>query len=67
MLEEYHARRAERPDDWGDEMEAVARGQPWSVVAANIASTRVYDREAFEATAGDDLPWTTDEALTGRG
>jgi hypothetical protein len=48
-------------------MEAVARGQPWSVVAANIASTRVYDREAFEATAGDDLPWTTDEALTGRG
>jgi hypothetical protein len=32
-----------------------------SLVAANIASTRVYDREAFEATAGDDLPWTTDE------
>jgi hypothetical protein len=30
-----------------------------SLVAANISQTRVYDREAFEATAGDDLPWTT--------
>jgi hypothetical protein len=29
-----------------------------SLVAANLAQTRVYDREAFEATAGDDLPWT---------
>jgi hypothetical protein len=30
-----------------------------NLVAANIGQTRVYDREAFEATAGRDLPWTT--------
>ena len=30
-----------------------------NLVAANISQTRVYDREAFEATAGRDLPWTT--------
>jgi hypothetical protein len=30
-----------------------------SLVAGNIGRTRVYDREAFEATAGHDLPWTT--------
>jgi hypothetical protein len=29
-----------------------------SLVAGNIGRTRVYDREAFEATAGHDLPWT---------
>ncbi|HSO54055.1 MAG TPA: CehA/McbA family metallohydrolase [Actinomycetes bacterium] len=29
-----------------------------SLVAGNISQTRVYDREAFEATAGQDLPWT---------
>ena len=29
-----------------------------SLVAGNIGQTRVYDREAFEATAGQDLPWT---------
>jgi hypothetical protein len=29
-----------------------------SLVAGNIGRTRVYDREAFEATVGDDLPWT---------
>jgi hypothetical protein len=34
-----------------------------SLVAANIGQTRVYDREAFEATAGDDLPWTTAERV----
>src|SRR5215211_925420 len=27
-----------------------------SLVAANISQTRVYDREAFEACVGDDLP-----------
>jgi hypothetical protein len=30
-----------------------------SLVAGNISRTRVYDREAFEATVGQDLPWTT--------
>jgi hypothetical protein len=34
-----------------------------SLVAANISQTRVYDREAFEATAGRDLPWTTAERV----
>jgi len=34
-----------------------------NLVAANIAQTRVYDREAFEATAGRDLPWTTAERV----
>jgi hypothetical protein len=29
-----------------------------SLVAGNIGRTRVYDREAFEATVGQDLPWT---------
>jgi hypothetical protein len=29
-----------------------------SLVAGNLGQTRVYDREAFEATAGQDLPWT---------
>jgi hypothetical protein len=29
-----------------------------NLVAGNISQTRVYDREAFEATAGQDLPWT---------
>jgi hypothetical protein len=34
-----------------------------NLVAANISQTRVYDREAFEATAGRDLPWTTAERV----
>jgi hypothetical protein len=34
-----------------------------NLVAANISQTRVYDREAFEATAGRDLPWTTGERV----
>jgi hypothetical protein len=34
-----------------------------SLVAANLGQTRVYDREAFEATAGDDLPWTAGEQV----
>jgi hypothetical protein len=34
-----------------------------SLVAGNLARTRVYDREAFEATVGDDLPWTTPERV----
>jgi hypothetical protein len=34
-----------------------------SLVAGNIGRTRVYDREAFEATAGHDLPWTTGERV----
>jgi hypothetical protein len=34
-----------------------------SLVAANISQTRVYDREAFEACVGDDLPWTTGERV----
>jgi hypothetical protein len=29
-----------------------------SLVAANFGGTLVYDREAFELTAGRDLPWT---------
>jgi hypothetical protein len=29
-----------------------------NLVAANISRARVYDREAFEATVGDDLPWS---------
>ena len=34
-----------------------------SLVAGNLGQTRVYDREAFEATVGDDLPWTTAERV----
>jgi hypothetical protein len=34
-----------------------------SLVAGNLGQTRVYDREAFEATAGDDLPWTTPDRV----
>jgi len=34
-----------------------------SLVAANISQTRVYDRDAFEACVGDDLPWTTGERV----
>jgi hypothetical protein len=29
-----------------------------NLVAGNISRARVYDREAFEATVGDDLPWS---------
>jgi hypothetical protein len=31
------------------------------LVAGNIGRTRVYDREAFEATVAEDLPWSSDE------
>jgi hypothetical protein len=42
----------------------VAEGlQLMNLVAANSGQTRVYDREAFEATAGRDLPWTTAERV----
>jgi hypothetical protein len=34
-----------------------------SLVAGNIGRTRVYDREAFEATVGDDLPWTAGDRV----
>ena len=34
-----------------------------SLVAGSLGQTRVYDREAFEATVGDDLPWTTAERV----
>jgi hypothetical protein len=34
-----------------------------TLVAANLARTRVYDREAFEATAGQDLPWTGEDQV----
>jgi hypothetical protein len=34
-----------------------------SLVAGNIGQTRVYDREAFEATVGEDLPWTTGDRV----
>ncbi|HJW60661.1 MAG TPA: CehA/McbA family metallohydrolase, partial [Actinomycetota bacterium] len=34
-----------------------------SLVAGNLGQTRVYDRQAFEATVGDDLPWTTAERV----
>jgi hypothetical protein len=34
-----------------------------TLVAGNIGRTRVYDREAFEATAGHDLAWTTGERV----
>jgi hypothetical protein len=34
-----------------------------SLVAANISRTRVYDREAFEACVGDDLPWSSAERV----
>jgi hypothetical protein len=32
-----------------------------NLVAGNISRTRVYDQEAFEATAGIDLPWRNAE------
>jgi hypothetical protein len=34
-----------------------------NLVAGNLGQTRVYDREAFEATVGHDLPWTTFERV----
>jgi hypothetical protein len=34
-----------------------------NLVAANIGRTRVYDRDAFELTAGDDLPWSSGECV----
>jgi hypothetical protein len=34
-----------------------------NLVAGNFTSTRVYDREAFEATAGQDLPWSADATV----
>jgi hypothetical protein len=34
-----------------------------NLVAANAQHTRVYDREAFEATAGRDLPWTAGQRV----
>jgi hypothetical protein len=34
-----------------------------NLVAGNLGRTRVYDREAFEATAGHDLPWTTGDRV----
>jgi hypothetical protein len=34
-----------------------------NLVAANAQHTLVYDREAFEATAGRDLPWTTGQRV----
>jgi hypothetical protein len=33
------------------------------LVAGNIGTTRVYDRAAFEATVGTDLPWSTDDRV----
>lgn len=33
------------------------------LVAGNLLHTRVYDREAFEATVGQDLPWTTEDRV----
>ena len=35
-----------------------------SLLAANLNSTRVYDREAFEALAGQDLPSTSERYVT---
>jgi hypothetical protein len=34
-----------------------------NLVAGNVQRTRVYDREAFEATVGHDLPWTTEDRV----
>jgi hypothetical protein len=34
-----------------------------NLVAGNIGRARVYDREAFEATVGDDLPWGGDDRV----
>jgi hypothetical protein len=34
-----------------------------SVLAANLNTTRIYDREAFETLAGQDLPWTSGNTL----
>jgi hypothetical protein len=34
-----------------------------NLVAGNLGHTRVYDREAFEVTVGDDLPWTTEDRV----
>jgi hypothetical protein len=34
-----------------------------NLVAANIGRSRVYDRDAFELTAGDDLPWSSGERV----
>jgi hypothetical protein len=34
-----------------------------NLVAGNFTATRVYDREAFEATAGQDLPWSRESSV----
>jgi hypothetical protein len=33
------------------------------LVAGNIGTTRVYDREAFESTVGTDLPWSSGDRV----
>ena len=34
-----------------------------NLVAGNLLGARIYDREAFEHFAGDDLPWSADDIL----
>jgi hypothetical protein len=34
-----------------------------NLVAGNLLGARIYDREAFEHFAGEDLPWSTDDQL----
>jgi hypothetical protein len=34
-----------------------------NLVAGNMLGARIYDREAFEQFAGEDLPWSTEDRL----
>jgi hypothetical protein len=53
----YSGDQVAGPDD-AARMQAGEGLHLMSLVAGNLGQTRVYDREAFEATAGQDLPWT---------
>ena len=58
----YSGDRVAGPDD-AARMQAGEGLHLMNLVAGNIGQTRVYDREAFEATAGQDLPWTTPDRV----
>jgi hypothetical protein len=58
----YSGDQVAGPDD-AARMQAGEGLHLMSLVAANLGQTRVYDREAFEATAGRDLPWTGQERV----
>jgi hypothetical protein len=58
----YSGDQVRAPDDAAC-MQAGEGLHLMSLVAGNIGQTRVYDQEAFEATAGQDLPWSDGERV----